>query len=400
MFSDAIQNILFQSFDIESPPTLEGTVPSEGTVPKGDLILIENVHPIIKFLIYSTGVYYPIVFQGPQWIYNIFQFLSLLGSMYFGLNIFIQSAFLYNSSMTFHNDTIRKTIISNILFGLIFFLQSFALLPSFWYINKRFHSPLTHEELSYYHIYSYPTIISILYLIILMILSVIIPAEALVPIGSTYSLNVYYIIMEYTIVLLMFINLYFLLVDIHISIQKIDDLKILYLSYFSGPSGPSEKTEPPKGSEIYNAYNNVSKSVKVTLEKTFWQITLILVICVFNIIFIVYNTYQTPYPSIYAEISINCLFIKEIPFIFIIMYYSAIINEKAEDITTYLLENNYKKVSHYSILTYNLARDSPISMKIFGYTLYRKTVFVNWLSFAITILIGIIKSKIFNGNIA
>ena len=115
MFSDAIQNILFQSFDIESPH------PLEGTVPKGDLILIENVHPIIKFLIYSTGVYYPIVFQGPvflvyifQWIYNIFQFLSLIGSMYFGLNIFIQSAFLYNSSMTFHNDTIRKTIISNI----------------------------------------------------------------------------------------------------------------------------------------------------------------------------------------------------------------------------------------------------------------------------------------------
>ena len=398
MFSDAIQNILFQSFDIESPH------PLEGTVPKGDLILIENVHPIIKFLIYSTGVYYPIVFQGPvflvyifQWIYNIFQFLSLIGSMYFGLNIFIQSAFLYNSSMTFHNDTIRKTIISNILFGLIFFLQSFALLPSFWYINKRFYSPLTHEELSYYHIYSYPTIISILYLIILMILSVIIPAEALVPIGSTYSLNVYYIIMEYTIVLLMFINLYFLLVDIHISIQKIDDLKILYLSYFSNPSGTSEGIG---GMEIYDAYNNVSSKVKITLEKTFWQITLILVICVFNIIFIVYNTYQTPYPSIYAEISINCLFIKEIPFIFIIMYYSAIINEKAEDITTYLLENNYKKVSHYSILTYNLARDSPISMKIFGYTLYRKTVFVNWLSFAITILIGIIKSKIFNGNIA
>jgi hypothetical protein len=367
------------NFDIES---------SDKTLDTNLCNIFENLHPIIKSIIILSGTKYV---DNNNYLYKILniiiiiiQVCSILGSIYFGINIVISYAFLYNDTMGISGDNSFKTILINgILFGIIFGLQSIVLLPSFYYINKRLNKKINKNsnELLHYHIYSNSSIISNTYLLFTITISVIIPAKALIEINV--NINVYYIIMEMTISLLMAVNLYLLIIDINISIEEIEKLKIILLS------------NTVEENDIINSYTTTKKGIKNQIKKTYWQITSILMICVLNIVYIVYNTYQIPYVSIYDEICENCFFIKEIPFMCIVMYYSAIINEKSDEITEILLYNKF--VNKYDqLLTYNIAKSEGIKMEIFGYSLRRKEVIMNWVSFIITIIIGIIKNKIFS----
>lgn len=359
--------------------------PNLGENSNSGVDVFENLHLYTKILIILSGTKLPNGPKGLRYFFFISQLFSLLGSIYFGINILVSYAFLYNSTMTISGDNSLKNILINgILFGFIFSLQSIVLLPSFYYINKRFKINISSKELVHYHIYSSASIISNIYLFITLIISVIVPAKGLVPAG--YSINIYYLIMEFTITLIMSLSLYFLLIDINVSIQDLDDLNLLYTTVTS--------LKESDGIEVLESYVKTKKNINFQIYKTFWQISCILIICVFNILYIVYNTYQTPYPNVYDEICENCFFFKEIPFIMIIMYYSSILNEKSDEITNILLHSKFP-IGSEQLLTYNIARDDGIDMKILGYSLRRKQVFINWISFCITMIIGVVKNKIF-----
>lgn len=376
----------FNVFHIEKEENLEETE---------DIFV--NLHSIFKLIIYFSGLYYNtnnenILFKIFNILFILFSLFTLAVSVYFGFEIIISYAFLYSQSLNINNDKSEiNTIINGILFGIIFALQSIVLLPSYYFINKKLQKKINKTELVHYSINSIASIISLTYLITMWIFSIIFPSKALIPNG--YTISIYYFFIEYIICLITTVILYLLLVDISVSNQDLDDLRVLYLELLTNTNKVSEFDE----NGLYKSYIKTKKKILKNIKKTFLQITCVLFIAILNVLYIIYNVFQTTYPTLYDEISENCFFIKEIPFICIIMYYSAILNEKSDKINKLLLYKIYPNdLRNEQLLTFNIAKYKQIILPIFGYGLRRKQVFFHWISFCFTLFFGFIKKRYIN----
>jgi len=123
----------------------------------------------------------------------------------------------------------------------------------------------------------------------------------------------------------------------------------------------------------------------------------ILFVCMFNVLFIVYNLYTLKYPSLYDTLAENSFFLKEFFYIAFITYYSTSLNSLSNEINSILLNNifprNYREDQLY---TYNLCTHKQIVIKTFGLTVQRKTLISSFSSFCLTIIVGLIRMKLLN----
>ena len=215
--------------------------------------------------------------------------------------------------------------------------------------------------------------------------------------------NSVYPIVEANLVIILTVNLYLAIIDIRIPTKKLEILKEIYLNLKESNVLCIEDLNKNFNTNInstdkfslLNTYKTLKDESDKIIENSFFQNLSLLAVCLLNTLYVLYNVNTIPYLSIYIGVGENFLFIKEIIYIFIIIYYSSKLNMLSSEINMLLTDNVFEeKYQIDQLFTQHYSEKNQVLVRIFGISIDRKAMISGISSFILTLVIGFIRVKI------
>ena len=219
--------------------------------------------------------------------------------------------------------------------------------------------------------------------------------QTTIELGLLTSLGGYeeiiYMIMEIAVTSILAANVLFLAVDAKISVNLFEEAII----------------EAKQQTLTIDKFNLIRQEVDRRVNASFWMNACLVVIAICNTLAFNVLLYSLPpssnelaYKSTIYELF---LFAKEFLFLIIVFYVTAQVNEKADELTSYLAKNMWtcvedKTVDHMRLVIYVAALDSPITFPLAGYRYKRIDIVIQLGTIVISSLIPIIQHLVGESN--
>jgi hypothetical protein len=178
------------------------------------------------------------------------------------------------------------------------------------------------------------------------------------------------------------LNTLFVLVDSRTSVRLVDELTKAH-------------EEKAMTIAIFNEYrSNILQRVK----SNYWTYNSVLFIAIINILIMIILAYF--HDDTFGGVTWPAPFVKEIPFVLISLYYSTMVNEKADRLTrmlgTTIWSKNDIEADHTRLFYFANSEAEKISFTLSGMRLKRKDLLLRIGASLLAFVIGLLKSAVLN----
>lgn len=239
--------------------------------------------------------------------------------------IIIRLSLLFSKSISTYNMILDATSSVSVSITFVFYLcvvtivlQSLVLIPTFFAVSKKLNSKCHMVELEYY----YKALPKCFLVFLVSALSGVLPIYVF-PFKSS-PLLVFFLFGEYSVSLFLALATMLIAVDAGACRSLVAIL--------------SESLS--KRELTLSQFNSVRDSVRTRLKESEWSSTAVVLVAILDIIVMVllllFSQAMAKVKSLAFVVLMSTFFIKEIPFLFIILWYSAMVNEASDKLTTVL----------------------------------------------------------------
>lgn len=351
-----------------------------------NIYILDNINNYLLYFFILSGVVNPFTIKNSTVLFKIFISIWNILTLAFIVYGYILVIEMFQTYYNFISILDKKEIILGFMFANSFLSELIILPYTMKNIYDLLYTKINTEELQYFSIYTKAFIISVCFLVVSIFTNCFQSYEI-----YTYSgpENLIYIIIEILNSNILSINLFYILMNIVMSIEKLNSY-IFYLNQLSSNNNNDE-------SYILEKYKILRNEITINIQKTYISINTIIFISLISITYIVLNLYIQKYDSVYTLIASQCMFLKQFYYLVIVFYFISTINEKSSEISDILLLKVFQKSYQIDqLLTVNYSSKEPIIYKILGMVFYKKDIINQLIIYILTILFSLIKVYIDN----